>query len=51
MMAAPFFFVCQEEFVKTLKGVFANGLQEVRVYWTERWSEINPHVEPASFHP
>lgn len=35
---------------KAFKGGFAHGPQEVRVYWTEQWSEINPRVEPASFH-
>lgn len=24
---------------------------EVRVYWTEQWNEINPHVEPVAFYP
>ena len=32
------------------KGGFVQGHQAVRVYWTEQWSEINPHVEPVSFH-
>jgi hypothetical protein len=36
---------------KVFKGGFARGHQEVRTYWTEQWSEIDPHVEPASFHP
>lgn len=36
---------------KAFKGGFARGHQEVRVYWTEQWSEIDPHVEPVSFHP
>ena len=33
------------------KGGFVRGPEEVRAYWTEQWSEINPHVEPVSFHP
>ena len=34
---------------KAFKGGFVHGHQEVRAYWTEQWSEINPHVEPTSF--
>ena len=33
------------------KGGFVRGPEEVRAYWTEQWSEIDPHVEPVSFHP
>lgn len=36
---------------KAFKGGFACGHQEIRAYWTEQWSEIDPHVEPVSFHP
>ncbi|MDP1797791.1 MAG: nuclear transport factor 2 family protein [Planctomycetaceae bacterium] len=36
---------------KAFKGGFARGHQDVRAYWTEQWSEIDPHVEPVSFHP
>jgi ketosteroid isomerase-like protein len=36
---------------KAFKGGFAHGHQEVRAYWTEQWSEINPRVVPTSFHP
>ena len=35
---------------RAFKGGFVRGHQEVRVYWTEQWSEIDPHVEPTSFH-
>jgi hypothetical protein len=35
---------------KAFKGGLVRGHQEVRAYWTEQWSEINPHVEPVSFH-
>jgi hypothetical protein len=35
---------------KAFKGGIARGHQEVRTYWTEQWGEIDPHVEPASFH-
>ena len=36
---------------KAFKGGFVRGPEEVRAYWTEQWSEINPHVEPSAFHP
>ena len=36
---------------KAFKGGFVRGHEEVRAYWTEQWSEIDPHVEPVSFHP
>ena len=36
---------------KAFKGGFARGHQEVRAYWMEQWSEIDPHVEPIAFHP
>ena len=36
---------------KAFKGGFARGHQEVRDYWTEQWSEIDPRVQPTSFHP
>jgi hypothetical protein len=36
---------------KAFKGGFARGTEEVRAYWMEQWSEINPHVEPVAFHP
>ena len=35
---------------RAFKGGFVQGPQAVRAYWTEQWSEINPHVEPVSFH-
>jgi len=35
---------------KAFKGGFANGHQEVREYWTEQWSEINPRVQPTAFY-
>ena len=35
---------------KAFKGGFVRGPEEVRAYWTEQWSEIDPHVEPVSFH-
>src|SRR6476646_1828515 len=36
---------------KAFKGGFVRGTEEVRAYWTEQWSEINPHVEPGAFYP
>ncbi len=36
---------------KAFKGGFVRGPEDVRAYWTEQWSEIDPHVEPVSFHP
>ncbi|HEY9878798.1 MAG TPA: nuclear transport factor 2 family protein [Leptolyngbyaceae cyanobacterium] len=36
---------------KAFKGGFVRGPKEVRAYWTEQWSEIDPHVEPVAFHP
>ena len=35
---------------KAFKGGFVQGPEEVRAYWTEQWSEINPNVEPVAFH-
>ncbi|HTW95899.1 MAG TPA: nuclear transport factor 2 family protein, partial [Tepidisphaeraceae bacterium] len=34
---------------KAFKGGFAHGREAVRAYWTEQWSEIDPHVEPVAF--
>lgn len=36
---------------RAFKGGFVHGPDEVRAYWTEQWSEIDPHVEPLAFHP
>ncbi len=33
------------------KGGFVRGHDAVRAYWTQQWSEIDPRVEPVSFHP
>lgn len=35
---------------RAFKGGFVRGPDEVHTYWTEQWSEINPHVEPVAFH-
>lgn len=35
---------------KAFKGGFARGPEQVRTYWMEQWSEINPHVEPVAFY-
>jgi hypothetical protein len=36
---------------RAFKGGFVRGPEAVRAYWTEQWSEIDPHVEPVAFHP
>jgi hypothetical protein len=36
---------------RAFKGGFVRGPEEVCAYWTEQWSEINPHVEPIAFYP
>src|SRR3954462_6159700 len=36
---------------RAFKGGFVRGPEEVRAYWTEQWSEIDPKVEPLTFHP
>jgi hypothetical protein len=36
---------------KAFKGGFVSGPEEIRAYWTEQWSEIDPHVDPVAFHP
>jgi ketosteroid isomerase-like protein len=35
---------------RAFKGGFVRGPEEIRAYWTERWSEIDGHVEPVAFH-
>lgn len=35
---------------RAFKGGFVCGPEEVRAYWTEQWSEIDPRVEPVAFH-
>jgi ketosteroid isomerase-like protein len=35
---------------RAFKGGFVRGHDEVRAYWREQWSEIDPHVEPMAFH-
>jgi len=34
---------------RAFKGGFVRGPEEVRAYWTEQWSEIDPNVEPLAF--
>ena len=38
------------EWPRAFKGGFVRGPEEIRVYWTEQWSEINPHMEPVAFY-
>ena len=35
---------------RAFKGGFVRGHEAVRAYWQEQWSEIDPRVEPISFH-
>jgi hypothetical protein len=35
---------------RAFKGGFVRGHEEVRAYWRDQWSEIDPHVEPMAFH-
>ena len=35
---------------RAFKGGFVQGHAAVRAYWTEQWREIDPRVEPLSFH-
>ena len=35
---------------RAFKGGFVRGHEEVRTYWREQWSKIDPHVEPMAFH-
>jgi nuclear transport factor 2 (NTF2) superfamily protein len=39
------------EWPRAFKGDFIRGREEIRGYWTEQWSEIDPRVEPVAFHP
>src|SRR5882672_8174678 len=36
---------------RAFMGGFVRGPDEVRAYWTEQWSEIDPTVAPLAFHP
>lgn len=36
---------------RAFKGGFVQGPEAIRAYWTEQWSEVDPHVEPLAFHP
>ncbi|MGC4005838.1 MAG: nuclear transport factor 2 family protein [Pirellulales bacterium] len=35
---------------RAFKGGFVRGHAAIRAYWTDQWSEIDPHVEPTAFH-
>lgn len=35
---------------RAFRGGFVRGPEEVRAYWIEQWSEIDPHVEPLKFY-
>ena len=49
--AALVFMTSDAVWPRAFKGGFVQGQQAIRAYWTEQWSEINPHVEPVSFYP
>jgi ketosteroid isomerase-like protein len=49
--AALAFMTADVAWPRAFKGGFVRGHEEVRAYWTEQWSEIDPHVEPSAFHP
>ena len=34
---------------RAFKGGFVRGPAEVRAYWSEQWSEIDPIIEPTAF--
>lgn len=38
------------EWPRAFKGGFVQGKSEIRKYWTQQWSEINPRVEPTAFY-
>ena len=31
------------------EGGYVNGKEEVRLYWTRQWQQLNPTVEPIGF--
>lgn len=35
---------------RAFKGGYVHGKQAIKAYWAEQWSEIDPKVEPVSFH-
>lgn len=35
---------------RAFKGGFVRGHDEVRAYWAEQWSEVDPRVDPVAFH-
>ena len=49
--AALILMIADVKWPKAFKGGFALGHDEIRAYWSEQWSEINPHVEPTAFYP
>ena len=49
--AALTFMTADVTWPKAFKGGLVRGPDEIRTYWTEQWSEIDPHVEPSAFHP
>ena len=35
---------------RAFKGGVVRAHDNTRAYWTDQWSEIDPHVDPVSFH-
>jgi hypothetical protein len=35
---------------KAFVGGYATGHNEIREYWTQQWTEINPTVDPLAIH-
>ncbi|MEO5778126.1 MAG: ketosteroid isomerase [Flavobacterium sp.] len=34
---------------KAWEGGYISGHNEIKLYWTRQWTEINPHVDPVGF--
>jgi hypothetical protein len=37
------------EWPRAFEGGYVSGHAEIRSYWTQQWTEINPRVEPIKF--
>lgn len=49
--AALTFMTPEVAWPRAFKGGFVRGPEAIREYWTEQWGEIDPIVNPVSFHP
>ncbi len=36
------------EWANGMEGGFVHGHDDVRQYWTQQWTQIDPHVEPVA---